>query len=208
MAALKAEPYPKDVQDPTRSFGKVFEMLGIVALFLLAVVWFGGAYPNRDPAWFSTDFTAQPSIICFYYHGQVRALRPSDPTYAEWVARLNREMVRHDGYAESVHPGGEPGNLTNNGCQLPAAEKPDQTLTHYRLKGIAIELEYATNVQVHAPHFFPEARRLMLALEGNYSYIHSSILFRGSPKEYLPSGLIIQEPTETLNALNTLFAAP
>jgi hypothetical protein len=147
----------------------------ILALFTLAVVWFIGSYPNRDGLWFLPRFEAQPRIIRIYHYGTLRELRPGDAGYAEMAAALNNSIAHHAGYIESLYP-------------------HDASLEFYTQKGYAIEFEFSGLVQIHTSHYFPQAPRYMILIDGTYNYIgEGPMLFRGSFSNYLPNGLVLRD---------------
>lgn len=162
-----------DPRAPARRGTKVIEFLVILALFLAGVIWFGGAYANRDPLWFRKTFNEQPTLVRINYYGTTRELRPGEPGFAEFVTVLNKTIPNHSGYIQSLYP-------------------RDASLEYYRTKGYSIELEYADPVLVHTHQYFPPARRLMIAIDGSFNYTNANILFRGSPERYLPGGLALE----------------
>jgi hypothetical protein len=194
--------------NPARSLFKVAQMLAILGGFVAGVFWFGGMLTNRDPYWFYPVFDAQPTVICIYREGAARELRPGQAGYTEFVAAFNREIARFDGAQEGIFPRGEPGNLTAEGCTLPA--EADPSLYYYRLKGYAIEVEYAEETQVHTQHFFPASRRLMLAIKGTFTYIQPeyAFLFRGTKTSYQSGALVIRDFSKTRAAAEALFTQP
>lgn len=202
------EKVAKEFVPASQNSWKVLELLGWVAVFLAGVVWFGGSYANQDPLWFYAKFEEQPTVICIYKDGAVRELRPGDPHFASLVSVLNQELPHYDGYAESVHPQGVIGDLAREGCTQPAKVEVTEALTYYRKAGFAIEMAYGHEVQLHTAHFFPEARHLLIALDGPYNYINPYILFRGSSEKYLPNGLILKQPAQTLALVEQILAAP
>ncbi|MCC7358593.1 MAG: hypothetical protein IT317_03900 [Anaerolineales bacterium] len=168
----KAEQPGFDPRPEGRRGIKVVEFAVVLALFLIALIWFGGAYPNRDALWFQRVFDAQPSLVRIYHYGSTREVLPSDPDYAGLVSAINRAIAQHNGYVESLYP-------------------HDDSLSSYQTTGYAIELEYATSVQVHTRQFFPAARRLMIAIDGRFNWTKEIILFRGNAERYLPGGLVL-----------------
>ena len=151
---------------------KVIEFAVVLGLFLGGLIWFGGAYPNRDALWFRRTFDAQPSLIRIYHYGSTRELLPTDPEYAGLVSAINRAIEQHNGYVEGLYP-------------------HDESLASYQATGYAVELEYATTVQVHTRQFFPAARKLMIAIDGGFNWTKEIILFRGNAERYLPGGLAL-----------------
>ena len=161
-----------DPRPPGRRGVKVVEFGVVLALFLVGLFWFGGAYPNRDALWFQRTFEAQPSLIRIYHYGTTRELLPSDPEYAGLVSAVNTAIEQHSGYVESLYP-------------------HDESLVNYQTEGYAIELQYAEAVQIHTRQFFPAARKLMIAIDGAFNWSHTIILFRGNAERYLPGGLAL-----------------
>lgn len=157
-----------------RRLVKMFEPLAVLAAFIVAVVWIGGAYSNQDPLWFMAKFEERPQVVRIYHYGQVSEIHPGDPAYETVVAALNQAIISHAGYAESIHPNGT-------------------TLEYYQTKGYAIELDYGRDVLVHTHYFFPRARRLMVALDGSYNYVGQQLLFRGSDERWMPGAIVLED---------------
>ena len=170
---IKTKPHskiPAEFVPASLKWSKVVELAIVVVLFVIGVIWLGGAYPNEDPLWFRPVFDEQPLIIRIHYHGLTRELRPGDPAFAELVAVINSEIVHHAGYQEGLQPRA-------------------QSLDYYENRGYSIQLFYPAKVQIHTRQFFPAADRLMIAIEGSYNYIGTPLLFRGTEDSWLPGGL-------------------
>ena len=156
-----------------RKSPKVLDMLIITALFIVAIIWFGGAFGNRDLLWFVQSFDAQPAAIRVYHYGSARDVLPGQARFDELVAAINAEVPKHAGYYENLAPTGS-------------------SLASYLDKGFALELLYAQPVLVHSRFFFPRASRLLIAIDGAYNYLKVPLLFRGSAKQWLPGGLVLE----------------
>lgn len=172
---------------PTRRLWQILEPLMVMTVFLVGVVWIGGAYSNQDPWWFTGKFEERPAVIRVYHYGETRELYPGDPDFESLVAVVNQTIVRHAGYAESIHPNGA-------------------SLTFYQTEGYAIELDYGRDVLVHTHYFFPRARKLMITLDGSYNYVGEQILFRGSAERWMPGGIVLKDSAALRAALAAALA--
>lgn len=167
----------------------VLEVVIITALFLLALIWFGGAFGNRDPLWFVQAFDERPSAIRMYHYGAVRDVLPGQPGYDELVSAINAEVARHAGYYDTLAPAGD-------------------SLASYQARGLAVEMLYARPVQVHTRFFFPAASRLLIAIDGSYNYLKVPFLFRGSADQWLPGGLALGSVDRVRAAIAALAGNP
>ena len=158
---------------PKKHRPKVGELLLITVVFVVVVIWIGGAYSNQDLLWFYGQFEERPSYIRIYHYGTTVDLRPGQPEFDTLVAAVNAAVPQHAGYYEGLRPAGD-------------------ILDYYQTKGYAIELVYDQPVQVHTRYFFPAAERLMIAIDGSYNYTQQILLFRGGSEQWLPSGIALE----------------
>lgn len=169
-----------------RRLSAVLELLGVVALFLVGVIYLGAAAANQDPLWFYPAFDERPATVYVYRYGQALTLAPNDPGYNDLVAAVNADIPRHAGYYESY------------------ALSADQA-AYFRDKGYAVELVYGRTVRVHTRFYFPPAPRLLIGLDGPYNYTHSVLMFRGSSERWLPGALALQDTARTRAAIEALL---
>lgn len=179
---------------PARRWTSVVEMLVVLVLFLAGVIWFGGAFPNRDALWFYAKFDHQPAYVRVYHYGETRELWPGDPGFDALVGAVNAEIPQHTGYVESLQP-------------------RDASWESYALRGYAVELVYSAPILVHTRQFFPETTRLLIAIDGSYNYVTTSfqqpgaaLLFRGSAEKWLPNGLVLKSVDQVRAAAEAALA--
>jgi hypothetical protein len=173
---------------PERRWGSVLELLLIVAGIISVIFWIVGGFSNRDPLWFTTGFDERPSSIIIYHYGETREIFPSTPGYEDLVAALNASIPQHAGYVESLYP-------------------HDDSLDSYTLRGFALELKYASPVQVHTRYYFPKSVRLFVAIDGSYNYVKVPILFRGGVEKWLPNGIALKDVSGITAAVDRVLAA-
>ena len=173
-----------------RKSPSALEMIVVTGLVLVAIGWCAGGFGNRDPLWFTSTFDARPAAIRIYHYGEVRDVQPGQPGFEELVAALNAEIPQHAGYYENVAPTGS-------------------SLASYLEDGFALEVRYPQPVQVHTRFFFPASDRLLIAIDGSYNYFHvASLLFRGSPAQWLPGGLALSGVERIKSAAEQALAQP
>ena len=189
MAQVHSSPAANyDFRSPSRRWRSALELVAVVVLFMAGVVWFGGAFPNRDALWFYARFDEQPAYIRIYHYGTVREIGPADSGFGPLVQAVNADIAQVDGYVESLQPRGT-------------------SLESYTQKGYAIELVYRAPVQIHTRQFFPAAPRLLIAIDGSYDYIGYLLLFRGSADMWLPNALALKSLDRTRTAVDAILAA-
>jgi len=153
------------------------------------MVWLFGGFGNRDPLWFLTVFDEKPSAIRIYRDGATRDVLPGQPGFEELVAAINAEVAQHAGYYEGLAPSGD-------------------SLASYVERGFAVEIVYPRPVQVHTRFYFPQANRLLVAIDGSYNYLKVPLLFRASADRWLPGGLALTSVERIRAAVDAVMAEP
>jgi hypothetical protein len=172
---------------PERRWGSVLELLLIVAGVIVIIFWAIGGFSNRDPLWFTSGFDERPTSIIIYHYGETRELFPSSSGYEDLVAALNASIAQNTGYVEGLQP-------------------REDSLDSYTLRGYALELRYASPVQVHTRNYFPKAPRLLVAIDGSYNYVKAPILFRGGAEKWLPNGLVLKDVSDITAVVEQVLA--
>ena len=173
---------------PERRWGSVLELVLIVVGIIVVIIWLVGGFSNRDPLWFTTGFDERPSSIIIYHYGETHEVFPSTAGYEDLVAALNASIAQNTGYVEGLQPRAD-------------------SLDSYTLRGYALELLYASPVQVHTRNYFPKAPRLLIAIDGSYNYVKAPILFRGGAEKWLPNGLVLKDVSGITAAVDQVLAS-